>query len=108
MASSRERGGEREPKPEALGFAEYWNKRYNIDKTIKSEEVAGDPKSDLPSYDWFRSYTSIKPFLQKHMPPAVAEQPRILHLGCGNSVCSERSLFENRTDGCAREAFARP
>jgi hypothetical protein len=50
---------------------EYWNTRYT--------DTEGD------NNDWLRNFASIKPFLEKHLPSA-SENPRILQLGCGNSV----------------------
>lgn len=60
---------------EELTHAEYWDKRY----TDKAESE--------PNYDWLRSFETIKPFFQKHLPkPEEAQQLSILQLGCGNSV----------------------
>ena len=65
---------------EELAHASYWNKRYE----------AGDGEDGLDTdgtgaYDWFKSFHSIRPFLEEHLP-AVTLGPSILHLGCGNSV----------------------
>lgn len=53
-----------------LSRAEYWEKRYS---------------DNAPSYDWLRSFDTVKPFLTKHLP-APETNPRILHAGNGNSV----------------------
>jgi hypothetical protein len=62
------------PKPnlEELSRPDYWDKRY----------VEGE---DSETYDWLRRFDAIEPFFQKHLPPA-SSNPRILQLGCGNSV----------------------
>ena len=57
-----------------LGFPEYWNRRY--------ESVSSGGES---SHEWFRTFEKLRPFLEKELPdPSVG--PRILHLGCGDSV----------------------
>jgi hypothetical protein len=58
-----------------LSRAEYWNARYG-----KDEE---DGKA---SYDWLRTFDTIKTFLTKHLPPAE-QNAKIIHMGNGNSVC---------------------
>lgn len=57
-----------------LGFAEYWNKRY--------ENLSGPGDS---SHEWFRSFDHLRILLETHLPPPSAN-PWILHLGCGDSV----------------------
>ena len=63
---------------EELAHAEYWDQRY-----LSSSDS---------SYEWFKPFEILKPFLSKHLPvPSVGvngTNPRILHLGCGNSVCA--------------------
>ncbi len=58
-----------------LGFPEYWNKRYD-------ESISGGGES---SHEWFRAFEKLRPFLEKELP-APSLKPRILHLGCGDSV----------------------
>ncbi|KAL2354728.1 hypothetical protein BJ546DRAFT_831077, partial [Cryomyces antarcticus] len=58
---------------EELAHPAYWNTRYGGD----------DP--DAATYDWLRTFSKIAPFFAKHLPPALSN-PRILQLGCGNSV----------------------
>ena len=58
----------------ALGFPEYWNKRY--DQVEVSEQAR---------HEWFRTFDKLRSFLEKELPDASSE-PRILHLGCGDSV----------------------
>ncbi len=57
-----------------LGFPDYWNKRYET-----GSEVDGG------THEWFRTFEKLRPFLEKTLPKPSA-QPRILHLGCGDSV----------------------
>lgn len=60
---------------EELAFAKYWDERY------------AKPDAE-ESFEWFKSYVNLKGFLKKWLPKVEAqnEQPKILHLGCGNSV----------------------
>ncbi|KAI9704299.1 MAG: hypothetical protein M1836_007160 [Candelina mexicana] len=58
-----------------LGTPEYWNKRY--DDTSKDGEKA--------SHEWFRTFAQLRSFFEKELP-AAETHPRILHLGCGDSV----------------------
>lgn len=58
---------------EELAHPEYWNDRYT--ETAKTED----------KYDWLRSFDAIRPFLVKHLPKSE-DGPRVLQLGCGNSV----------------------
>ena len=63
---------------EELATVEYWDARYS-----STQET---------SYEWFKSFENLKPFLAKYLPaPAERSEspsPRALHLGCGNSVCA--------------------
>lgn len=65
---------------EELAQTSYWDKRYN--------ESDGEDAFDTDgtgTYDWFKPFQTIRPFLEYHLP-AVSIMPKILHLGCGNSV----------------------
>lgn len=42
--------------------------------------------SDDGSYDWFKSYSELKPLIRSLIPDQNA---RILVLGCGNSTLSD-------------------
>jgi hypothetical protein len=76
---------------EELAFAKYWDERY------------GKPDAE-ESFEWFKSYENLKGFLGKWLPKVEeggedgkegegkADQPLILHLGCGNSVSAVSSL----------------
>ncbi|MCJ1377540.1 hypothetical protein MMC17_000635 [Xylographa soralifera] len=57
-----------------LGSPDYWNKRYN--KGAESEQA---------TYEWFRTFEKLRFFFEKELPNASLE-PRILHLGCGDST----------------------
>ncbi|KAL7758835.1 hypothetical protein ACKLNR_011262 [Fusarium oxysporum f. sp. zingiberi] len=61
-----------------LGLSEYWDSRY---ATSNNNE---------PTHEWFRSFSQVFPFLQKNLleqPGRMAQDnPRILHLGSGDSV----------------------
>jgi len=70
-----------------LAYPEYWNTRYG--SQLHSGEKC--PDKALESYDWFRTFDKIHPFLLEYLPPA-SSGIRILHLGCGNSV-STLKLF---------------
>lgn len=63
-------------RPEALARAEYWDGRY-----AKSDGLA-------PTHEWFRTYRDLQPFLERHLfePFKPALNPKILHLGAGDSV----------------------
>jgi hypothetical protein len=60
---------------EELAHPEYWNNRYQ-----KSTQGS--------TFEWFKSFENIKPLLSSHLPKPSEDgiSPRILHLGCGNSV----------------------
>lgn len=57
-----------------LGFPNYWNERY--------ENVS---KNEGATYEWFRSFEKLRPFLERELP-APSSEPQMLHLGCGDSV----------------------
>lgn len=59
---------------EELAHPEYWDKRYS--------------SNDEDKYDWLRTFGTIRPLLDKHLPDA-SSSPKILQLGCGNSVRRE-------------------
>jgi hypothetical protein len=66
---------------EELAHPEYWDKRYT------SEQKTGPDgtQQTLESYEWFRTFENLRPFLTKHLP-APSMGCHVLHLGCGNSV----------------------
>lgn len=66
-----------------LAHAEYWDERYK-----KPEEQ--------DKYDWLRDFKAVEPFLKGHLPAQNRHQPRILHVGCGNSVCQLPGLKRRR------------
>ncbi|CCT72642.1 uncharacterized protein FFB20_01333 [Fusarium fujikuroi] len=61
-----------------LGLSEYWDSRY------------ATSNNNDPTHEWFRSFSQVLPFLQKNLleqPGRTAQdEPRILHLGSGDSV----------------------
>lgn len=61
-----------------LGLSEYWDSRY------------ATSNNNDPTHEWFRSFSQVLPFLQKNLlkqPGRTAQDdPRILHLGSGDSV----------------------
>ena len=63
----------RQDELEELAHPGYWNARYSQDN------------DDAKVYDWLRRFDTIKPFLIKHLP-APEDEPKVLHLGNGNSV----------------------
>lgn len=69
---------------EELERPEYWDERYS-----KND-------ANAKAYGWLRHFSTIKPFLTKHLPPAE-QKPRILHLGSGNSVYV---LCQTKSHGC--------
>ena len=83
-----------------LAHAEYWDERYkNLlnGEPHRSEDSATDneksviddndeSKKDLMTYDWFRGWDYLESWCRENLPPTSAH-PKILHLGCGNSVC---------------------
>lgn len=60
-----------------LASPEYWDKRYA--KHSRGSE------SEHGTHEWFRTFEQLRPFLQKELPDPISA-PRILHLGCGDSV----------------------
>ena len=85
-------------KLEELAFASYWDKRYEEEKAkIAAAGEASGAGADaeastepIPSFEWFRTFEKLRPFLDKYLPSAGAAEGKgdvhILHLGCGNSV----------------------
>jgi len=63
----------------------FWDNRY---ATASQTNDAEDPdaESTIESFEWFRSFSKIRPFLEKWLPKSSGSE-LILHLGCGNSVC---------------------
>ena len=62
---------------EELAFPEYWDLRY---ATSGSDAT----------FEWFKAFSTLRPFLEKHLPKPTLDgkSPKLLHLGCGNSVRS--------------------
>jgi len=68
--------------PKELAYPEYWDQRY-----ASAERESKDGSAALASFEWFRTFANLRPFFEKHLP-AASVGCYILHLGCGNSVCS--------------------
>jgi hypothetical protein len=66
---------------EELQYPEYWDNRY-VAELKKNTSIEN---ATLESFEWFRDFEKLRPFLAKHLPAPAAEC-HILHLGCGNSV----------------------
>ncbi|KAI7265264.1 hypothetical protein KC343_g3314 [Hortaea werneckii] len=73
---------------QALAHAEFWDERYT-----KSDGSG-------PTHEWFRSYSDLEPFLERHLfktyPPA--RNPGILHLGAGDSTVPKDLLDHGYTN----------
>lgn len=56
----------------------YWDNRY--DGTLPGEQL----------HEWFRSFADLEDFLNTSLLQAYSAEsnPRILHLGSGDSVCA--------------------
>lgn len=74
------------------GNAKYWNKRYAKNK--------GD------TFDWLEDFNSLKEAINENVEIIRAARndsnynPRILNLGCGNSVISEALYDSGFTNIC--------
>ncbi|CAK7213641.1 hypothetical protein SBRCBS47491_001874 [Sporothrix bragantina] len=77
---------------EVLSHAEFWDGRYAEAKKGdgQTETTTDNASSSAPTHEWFRTYSDLEPFLQKVLfdrPGCTpTDNPRILHLGCGDSV----------------------
>lgn len=95
-----------------LSHPSYWDNRYAGKFDPETEEIIHDEgeenaaaKKEIESFEWFKDFQSLKPFFEKHLPSPgenmeEGKGPRVLHLGCGNSVCTiaaETNLM--RADG---------
>ena len=71
----------RDKELEELARPEYWDKRYASERKTSPDGT----QQTLDSYEWFRTFENLRPFLAKHLP-IPSSGCHILHLGCGNSV----------------------
>lgn len=62
-----------------LSRQSYWDKRYDVSTAEEKD------KDRAESYDWLKDFGFVRGFLIKYLPGPETE-PRILHLGNGNSV----------------------
>ncbi|KAG8632154.1 hypothetical protein KVT40_001294 [Elsinoe batatas] len=62
----------------ALSTSSYWDGRYQ------------QSESDVPTHEWFKSYSELEPFLAKNLFSVQGlrpeDDPQILHLGSGDST----------------------
>lgn len=63
-------------KEEELAYASFWDQRYL------------NSSGDYPTHEWFKNFESLKTFFNKHLVELKGPDtnPRILHLGCGDST----------------------
>lgn len=66
---------------ERLAHPEFWDERYAV----------GATSADEPTHEWFRTFDELLPFLEPHLlvPRSPSTNPKIIHLGSGDSVGSE-------------------
>ena len=72
-----------EPEQE-LAFPSYWDARYQ------------DYDGDEPSHEWYKSFESLRQVFCKYVltPKPPHTNPRIIHLGSGDSVGVSHAVFE--------------
>jgi len=58
-----------------LSRKEYWNERYAKER--------GQQDADTATYEWFKTFDKLRPFLAKH-PPHASTLPWVQRVGCGN------------------------
>lgn len=75
---------------EELSKPEFWDNRY-AGHLSDGTASGGQQPSDMPSFEWFRDYRKLRGFFQKWLPRPGGDEV-VLHLGCGNSVCTPSLL----------------
>lgn len=60
----------------ALATPQFWDSRY------------GKSDGESPTHEWFRTFDALKPFFEAHLfqHRKPDSNPKILHLGSGDSV----------------------
>ena len=62
-----------------LSHAKYWDERYS------------QSDGSVPTHEWFRSFSTLEPFFASNLIDSEGftpqDEPFILHLGSGDSVC---------------------
>ena len=60
-----------------LATPDFWDERYKA------------AEHDISTHEWLRSFDVLQPFFSKYLYESRGpeQNPRILHLGCGDSVC---------------------
>ncbi|CAK7566794.1 MAG: hypothetical protein SEPTF4163_004746 [Sporothrix epigloea] len=82
---------------EVLSHVEFWDGRYAEAEGSTGSDGNGieagnslSIETAAPTHEWFRTYNDLEPFLRKVLfdRPGYrpVDHPRILHLGCGDSV----------------------
>ncbi|KAI9835155.1 MAG: hypothetical protein M1819_002524 [Sarea resinae] len=71
-----------------LAYPEYWDRRYlaTTHKDGHDGAQSTDDDLDADSFEWFRTFDHLRPFLTKQLPEPSSSACHILHLGCGNST----------------------
>ncbi|KAK9476542.1 S-adenosyl-L-methionine-dependent methyltransferase [Lipomyces japonicus] len=59
-----------------LQTKEYWDSRYQ-------------KEDDQNTFDWFKTFADLEPFLRQHIPFKDGHKLKIVMLGCGNSTLSK-------------------
>jgi hypothetical protein len=71
-----------------LGTPGFWDDRYKAASNTEQRDLQS------PTHEWFRNFSALQPFFSKYLYSRSAEEnPRILHLGCGDSVSSSYLVF---------------
>ncbi len=86
---------------EKLSHANFWDERYaaeKVERTPKKDESEDGTEGELGNFEWFRTFNDLRDFFGKKLPSSDFN-PRILHLGCGNSVRFHFILPDWRWDG---------
>jgi len=67
-----------------LAFPSYWDARCQ------------DYDGDEPSHEWYESFEGLKQVFRKYVltPKSPDTNPRMIHLGSGDSVGASHAIFE--------------
>jgi EEF1A lysine methyltransferase 4 len=85
-----------------FSLVSYWDNHYSAESK--------DPQSGSnESYDWYRTFEHLRPFLERHLPSPTptttssssSASPRILHLGCGTSALTTSLLSLGYRNQCS-------
>lgn len=69
--------GSSDEENERLAHPSFWDQRY------------AQAEGDRPTHEWFRNFAELEAFLDRRLfqTRSPNTNPRILHLGSGDSVC---------------------